>query len=118
MTITQSYYKGQSAKNLIGPGAYNIPRELGSNRFYIGQKLKLPENHNNPTTRINITNECLDKLSTFVKENAAVRLKTEYYPKDKYQAYDNKVPGPGACKKILIQTSEGIGRQLQDLKIL
>jgi len=53
-------------------------------------------------SQLNITNNTLDKLSTYVKDNAAVRLKTDYYPKGKLHIYDNKVPGPGSCIDTLM----------------
>ena len=99
---TQDYYRAQSSKNLVGPGAYNIPRELGSQRFYIGQKLKPIENHSRQQGQLNITGEMLGRLSTFVNDNSAVRLKTEYYPKGRLHLYDNQVPGPGSCTSRLI----------------
>jgi len=29
-------------------------------------------------------------------------MKTEYYPKHQLHRFDNKVPGPGSCKDMLI----------------
>ena len=71
---------------------------MGNKSFYIGQKIKPFEKGNNQGF-LNTANS-VSKLSTYVNEGAAVRLKTEYHQKSKFYQYDNKVPGPGACTNL------------------
>lgn len=82
----------------MGPGTYNISRELSTKNIYIGQKLKTLSDKSHVTSQINITNTALNRLSTYRNDPTPIRLKTEYYPKAKLFEYDNKVPGPGACR--------------------
>ena len=103
--MIQGFYKGKQSKIFIGPGEYNIPKEMGNKSFYIGQKIKpFDKGHNQGF--LNTANS-VHKLSTYVNEGAAVRLKTEYYPKNKFYKYDNKVPGPGACKYLMNADDQG-----------
>ena len=54
-------------------------------------------------TQLNIDGAAA-KLSTHRNENAAYRMKTDYYPKPVLYLYDNRVPGPGTCKWLARQT--------------
>lgn len=80
-----------------GPGSYD-PNETHKSSFYIGQKLKIASQQNNPSPQqYNINDELLSKISRHPKLRS-FRIHTEGDDRLGLKKFDNKKPGPGYCK--------------------
>lgn len=65
----------------------------------MGRKIQLPTKNNTVSSfNYNIDEKTYGKLSNY-KHNGSIHMKTEYFPKTPLSQYDNKIPGPGSCKK-------------------